>query len=165
MTKRSEKKAVKRSTAPKSAQPSSMKEAEATPAVTQPAPAALDPRLPPPGTVLQKIDRQGAIRCECTIGEDGIHYAGQTYRSLSGAAMAAAKDLGLANKTQNGYAFWGITKPARKSGDPLGSLNRAWERYRAQAEGLTKATEKPEGLLPALGQHSKAIEALLGSVA
>ena len=128
-------------------------------------PAAPDSRLPPPGTLLQKLDRHGAVRCECTVGEDGIHYAGQTYRSLSGAAMAAAKDLGLANKTQNGYAFWGITKPSRKSGDPLGNLNRAWERYRAQAEGLTKATEKPEGLIPALDQHSKAMEALLGSVA
>jgi len=71
------------------------------------APATPDARLPPPGTLLQKLDRHGAVRCECTIGEDGIQYAGQTYRSLSGAAMAAAKDLGLANKTQNGYAFWG----------------------------------------------------------
>jgi hypothetical protein len=66
---------------------------------------------------------------------------------------------------QNGFNFWAITKPTRKSGDPLGSLNRAWERYRAQAEGLTKSAEKPAGLLPALDQHSKAIEALLGSVA
>ena len=141
------------------------KEATAAPLAAASAPAVPDARLPPPGTVLKKLDRHGAVRCECTIGEDGIHYAGQTYRSLSGAAMAAAKDLGLANKTQNGFTFWGITKPSRNNGDPLGSLNRAWERYRAQAEGLTKATEKPEGLLPALDQHSKAMEALLGSVA
>jgi hypothetical protein len=128
-------------------------------------PAVPDARLPPPGTLLQKLDRRGAVRCECTIGEDGIHYAGQIYRSLSGAAMAAAKDLGLANKTQNGFAFWQITRPNRKSGDPLGSLNRAWERYLSQAQGLTKAAEKPEGLIPALDQHSKAMGALLGSVA
>jgi len=128
-------------------------------------PATPDPRLPAPGTLLQKRDRHGAVRCECTVEEGGIRYRDQLYRSLSGAAMAAAKDLGLANKTQNGFAFWGITKPSRKPGDPLVALNRAWERYLTHAEGLTKAAEKPEGLLPALDQHSKAMEALLGSVA
>jgi hypothetical protein len=129
------------------------------------APATPDARLPPPGTLLQKRDRHGAVRCECTVEEGGIRYGDQLYRSLSGAAMAAAKDLGLANKTQNGFAFWQITKPSRKSGDPLVTLNRAWERYLVHAQGLTKAAEKPEGLLPALDQHSKAMEALLGSVA
>ena len=38
---------------------------------------------------------------------------------------AATKDLGLANKTQNGFTFWGITKPSRKTRDPLESLNRS----------------------------------------
>jgi len=71
------------------------------------APATPDARLPPPGTLLQKLDRHGAVRCECSVQEDGIHYAGQIYRSISAAAMAAAKDLGLANKTQNGFTFWG----------------------------------------------------------
>ena len=59
-------------------------------------------RLPPPGTVIQKLDRYGAIRCECAVEEAGIRYHGNLYRSLSGAAMAAAKDLGLTNKTQTG---------------------------------------------------------------
>jgi hypothetical protein len=127
--------------------------------------ATPDPRLPPPGTILRKLDRHRSVRCECTIEEGGIRYAGTLCRSISAAAMAAAKDLGLSNKTQNGFTFWGITKPSRKPGDALGSLNRAWERYRSQAEGLTRAAEKPEGLLTAIDHHSKAMEALLGSVA
>jgi Protein of unknown function (DUF2924) len=69
------------------------------------APAAPDARLPAPGTVLQKRDRHGAVRCECTVEEGGFRYAGEVYRSLSAAAMAAAKGLGLQNKTQNGWAF------------------------------------------------------------
>ena len=124
-----------------------------------------DSRVPPVGTLIQKLDRNGAVRCECSIDTEGIHYRGVLYRSLSAAAMAAAKDLGLANKTQNGFTFWGLSKPSRKSGDPLAGLNKAWERYRAHAEALTKAAERPEGLLPALDRHSKAMEALLGSVA
>jgi len=68
------------------------------------APPAPDPRLPAPGTLLQKRDRHGAVRCECTVEEGGIRYAGKVYRSLSAAAMAAVKDLGLNNKTQN---LWG----------------------------------------------------------
>jgi hypothetical protein len=58
-------------------------------------------RLPPVGTVIKKVDRYGTVRCQCTITEDGVRYKGLNYRSLSGAAMAAAKDLGLRNKTQN----------------------------------------------------------------
>ena len=35
---------------------------------------ARDPRLPAPGTVIQKRDRQGTVRCECTVEADGIRY-------------------------------------------------------------------------------------------
>ncbi len=118
--------------------------AKAEAATATPAERVRDPRLPPPGTVLQKKDRQGAIRCECTIEENGIRYAGAVYRSLSAAAMVAAKDLGLANKTQNGWNFWGITKPARHAGDPLGALDRAWERYRARADSAVASAKTDE---------------------
>src|SRR5262249_7360062 len=90
------------------------------------APAAGDPRMPAPGTLLQKRDRHGAVRCECTVEADGIRYAGKLYRSLSSAALAAAKDLGLTNKTQNGFIFWGITKVPRIATDGLLALERAW---------------------------------------
>ena len=74
------------------------------------APRARDPRLPAPGTVLQKKDRQGVARCECTVEEDGIRFKGTLYRSLSAAAMAASKDLGLGGQAQNGFLFWGLVR-------------------------------------------------------
>ena len=69
------------------------------------------------------------------------------YASISAAALAAAKNLGLKNKTQNGYIFWGLAKPA---GDPAAAVERAWERYRKLAERLGKTL---------LARHAQAIEA------
>src|SRR2546426_5266846 len=48
-----------------------------------------------PGTVLRKLDRKGKTRCECTVEAEGYRYKGTVYGSLSGAAAAAAKDVGL----------------------------------------------------------------------
>ncbi len=122
---------------------------------------AQDARLPAPGTVLKKTDRHGAVRCECTVEEAGIRYAGTLYSSISSAALAAAKDLGLKNKTQNGYIFWGLAKPPRPVGDPVEALERAWERYRERAEAVAK--EKLEEdvrkkVLAAVSRHSLATE-------
>jgi hypothetical protein len=83
-----------------------------TPASKEPQPRERDPRLPPPGTVLQRCDRHGNVRCECTVEQDGIRYAGKLYKSLSAAAIAATKDMGLKSKTQNGRTFWGVATPA-----------------------------------------------------
>jgi hypothetical protein len=60
------------------------------------------------GKVIQKVSR-GKVRCECKVTLNGIFYNGKTYRSLSGAAMAAAKDLGMRSTALNGWAFWGVT--------------------------------------------------------
>jgi hypothetical protein len=68
-----------------------------------------DPRLPAVGTVIQKRDRHGNVRCKCRVEKQGIRYNGTVYRSLSGAAMAAAADLGLESPTQNGYTFWALS--------------------------------------------------------
>jgi hypothetical protein len=132
------------------------------------APHTPDPRLPAPGTLLQKRDRHGAVRCECTVEEDGIRYAGKVYRSLSAAAMAAAKDLGLTNKTQNGFVFWGLSKPPRKPGDPLVTLERAWERYHGNVvalvnEGVTD--ENRATVLTTIKKHVQTIESLREKVA
>jgi len=59
-----------------------------------------------PGTVLRKPDRKGKTRCECTVEAEGYRYKGTVYGSLSGAATAAAKDLGLSGTSFNGYVFW-----------------------------------------------------------
>ena len=127
---------------------------------------APDPRLPAVGATIEKRDRHGAVRCKCTVEEAGVRYAGKVYPSLSGAAMAAAKDLGLKNKTQNGYIFWGLVKPPRPASDPIQALERAWERYRDRAEALVKdgvTEENRSGVADAIGKHTQLIEELGGS--
>lgn len=119
-----------------------------------------DPRLPAVGTVIQKRDRHGALRCECTVEEGGIRYAGTLYRSISSAALAAAKDLGLQNKTENGYVFWGLVKLNRPGNDPVAAFERAWERYRKRAEILLRAgltDESRDQLKTALGKQTAMI--------
>jgi hypothetical protein len=129
---------------------------------------APDSRLPAVGTTIEKRDRHGAVRCKCSVEEGGIRYAGKAYASLSGAAMAAAKDLGLKNKTQNGYIFWGLVKPPRPASDPIQGLERAWERYRDRAQALVKegGTEENRSRVAAsIGKHAQLIEKLGGSQA
>jgi hypothetical protein len=101
-------------------------------------------------------------------GGRGFRYAGELYRSLSAAAMAAAKDLGLNNKTQNGWAFWGLTKPSRRPSDPLAALERAWDRYQGNAEALVKEGLKDENrsqVVAAISKHPQVIEGLRDQVA
>jgi hypothetical protein len=129
---------------------------------------ALDPRLPAVGSTIEKRDRHGAVRCKCTVEEGGIRYAGKAYTSLSGAAMAAAKDLGLKYRAANGYIFWGLIKAPRPASDPTEALERAWERYRERAEALVKngVTEENRSRVAAsIGKHAQLIEKLGGSQA
>lgn len=148
MTKKQNGKPAKKTAAPKAKTPSSLgvkKRATAKPTakvVSEPKAAepahASDPRLPAVGTVIQKRDRHGAIRCECTVEPDGIRYSGTLYRSISSAALAAAKDLGRRNQSENGYVFWGLVKPSRLAGDPIPAFERAWGRYLERAEALVR---------------------------
>jgi hypothetical protein len=119
------------------------------------------------GTVIQKRDRYGAVRCQCTVDEGGIRYEGQLYGSLSGAAMAAAADLGLTNKTQNGFTFWGLTKPTRMLDDPEAALKKACARFEGLATAVTKGVtdENRAKVRAALQQHGQVVESLLGQVA
>ena len=130
-------------------------------------PRERDPRLPPPGTVIEKRDRQGNVRCTCTVEEGGIRYKGTLYKSLSGAALAAAKDLGLTNRSANGWVFWGITKVPRPAGDVLAALARAWERYHARATAVagTAKDDDRHRLRDLFGEHAEALKSLRGSVA
>lgn len=96
-------------------------------------------QLPPPGTVLRKYDRHGTVRCEAVVGEGGqVIYRGVTYSSISAAAKVAAGDIGLAARSCDGYAFFGlkgranaapraprpagVTSPATPPQAPLASL-------------------------------------------
>lgn len=124
-------------------------------------------RLPPVGTVIQKRDRYGAVRCECTVDESGIRYKGKLYGSLSGAAMAAATDLGLTNKTQNGFTFWGLTKPTRTLDDPEAALKKACARFQGLATAAAKGAtdENRAKIRAALQQYGQLVESLLGQFA
>ena len=129
--------------------------------------AAPESRLPPVGTVIKKLDRHGRIRCQCTVVEDGIKYKGQLFGSLSGAAMAAAKDLNLTNKTQNGFTFWGLTKPTRKIANPVDAMAKAFGRSHGVAAIVTAAaTDQNHAQIRGLLQEqAQAIENLLTQVA
>lgn len=89
----------------------------ATPKQAPPAPTppiegrktgARDPRLPAPGTVLERAFKGRAHKV--TVQEDGFEYAGKAYRSLTAAAKAATGYPSI-----SGTLFWGIAKPAAKA--------------------------------------------------
>jgi hypothetical protein len=124
-------------------------------------------RLPAVGTVIIKRDRHGVARCQCTVVEGGIRYKSRMFRSLSGAAMAAASDLGLKNKTQNGFTFWGLSKPTRKLADPVAALNTYGKRFINVASAVTLgATDHNRAKIRAgLQGHREQIENLLAQVA
>jgi hypothetical protein len=114
---------------------------ERTPAATKASagPATeRDPRLPPPGAVIRKLDRHGAVRCECTVTADGVEYKGEIFKSLSGAAMAAAKDLNISG-SQNGYLFFGLQKQVARAKNPVQVIEKAWDRYSARVKGISAA--------------------------
>jgi hypothetical protein len=139
--------------------------AAATPAPTTDTPAPpreRDPRLPPVGTVLQKRDRAGNERVRCTIVNGGVEYSGTLCKSLSAAAIAAAKDLGLKSTTQDGYAFWQLKKAAHREKDPVAALEQAWERYRLRAAATIKAAgdEEHAKVQEVINQHLGALNKL-----
>jgi hypothetical protein len=126
-----------------------------------------DPRLPPIGTPLSKRDRAGQERARCTVVESGVEYNGTVYRSLSAAAVAAAKDLGLKSTTQDGYAFWQLKAATPREKDPIGALERAWERYRERAASAAKTAGDDDRtkIHGAISQHLSALNLIAAQVA
>jgi hypothetical protein len=68
----------------------------------RPGPPARDPRLPPPGTLLQRFYRQRTIQVE--VLDKGFRYNGKTYPSLSAIAQH------VTGTRWNGFLFFGLTK-------------------------------------------------------
>lgn len=64
-----------------------------------------DPRLPPPGTVLEREYQGQKLRAK-VLEDGGISFRGKTYTSLSQAALAATGTI------WNGYVFWNLAKRA-----------------------------------------------------
>lgn len=121
--------------------------------------------LPPVGTVIQKRDRKGILRCECKVVDGGIEYQGTTYKSLSSAALAASKDLGLGASTLDGWSWWGLkTRPAVATAkkDVVASLERAFAKYVEKADAMVKATTGDDArkVLGALRSHGTALLAM-----
>jgi hypothetical protein len=96
-----------------------------------------DPRIPEVGTVIRKLDRHGSTRCQCEVVEGGFEYKGELFKSLSGAACAAAKDLGIHGQV-NGFVFWGIVKEPRAK-NPVQAIERVWDRYSARVKAIAGA--------------------------
>jgi hypothetical protein len=69
---------------------------------------ARDPRLPPPGTILERAHEGGVIRV--TVLEDGFGYKGKTYRSLSAVAREAT------GTPWNGLVFFRLKPYAKRRG-------------------------------------------------
>ena len=67
---------------------------------------------PAVGTELTKTVKGNTAKC--VVYSDVFVYNGVQYKSLSAAAIVAAKDLGLKSTTQDGWALWGLKK-ARSS--------------------------------------------------
>ncbi len=123
--------------------------------------AGAEPRLPAVGTTVKKTDRCGKVRCECKIEKDGVHYEGKVYGSLSGAAVAAAKDLGLPGNSFNGFVFWGLGKPNRAAADPTLRLEQLWKRY-AEVVGAAMQGERKAEVAKLARIHGAQLDALLG---
>lgn len=91
---------------------------------------ARDERLPAIGTVLRR--EAGGRLVECRVGLDTFHYAGESYPSLSAAARAASRSLGLFSDAVNGYVFWRLAERPRV-------LSPAWNRRPRNASRRTCA--------------------------
>lgn len=127
------------------------------------APRMRDGRLPPIGTKLLKHDRLGRVRCECEVTAQGFVYRSTTYRSLSAAAAAAAKDLGISTAV-NGYVFFSLAKPSRTAKDPVEDLAALGEKYAARASLLLKGASSSDsgaGIRRTIEAHAKAVDGVL----
>lgn len=67
-----------------------------------------------PGKVLQRIVGGEVVAKAVFMAEDKIVYKGKTYGSLSAAAIAAGRDIGLKSKTFDGWHFWCVEKRIAK---------------------------------------------------
>jgi hypothetical protein len=80
---------------------------------------------------------------ECTVEERGVRYGGTLYRSISGAAAAAAVDLGIKGRV-NGFLFWGLIKARRPIANPGEYLRKIARRSEEQVASLLKQEGSPE---------------------
>lgn len=144
-------------------------EAKTNDAAMGTAPRDRDARLPPVGTVLVKKDRAGTERARCTMVDGGVEYGGEKYKSLSAAGLKAMSDLGLAAKTCDGFAFWGLKRGAPRAAKAifLEPLQKAWDRYveRATALAASATGEARENFRLAVSDHFATLDKIVDEAA
>ena len=124
------------------------------------APPVVDPRLPPPGTVLTKHSRKTNKTVECTVQEDGIYYNGEKFATLSGAAREASKDIGLFKSAVNGYVFFGLVKCKSNGPSAKAKLAKAQERLVAGIRQTVMNGDLPKAEA-VIGDVCKALQELV----
>ncbi len=125
-------------------------------------------RLPPVGTVIEKRDRKGQLRASCKVVEgERVEYAGKV-TSISGAAVAAARDLGLQTKTLNGWTWWDgldarAPRPRKEKApkDHTEGLGKAWGRYAALVRAAI--ADDPKAVASLIGGHCNAHNELVAA--
>jgi hypothetical protein len=93
-----------------------------------------------------------------------VRYKETTYQSLSAAALAASRDLGLTAKTLDGWAWWGLKTRQAPTGSRAVTdlLTRAFAAYHERAAGLLKSAsaEDADKLRQVLRAQSAALSEL-----
>jgi hypothetical protein len=103
-----EKKGRKRKTGSRSKNATRAKKAQTSKetADTKPSRAVHDKRVPPPGSVIERVYKGRTLRV--TVTSDGFLYEDKPYRSLSAVAMAIT-----GARSQNGFLFFRLGKYAK----------------------------------------------------
>ncbi len=102
----------------------------------KPAPAVLDERVPPPGTVLTRAYRGQAYHV--VVRDDGFEYDGQVFRSLSAIAKL------ITGSHWNGLLFFNIAKPRiETAANGVGRKNGRAAGNSAAAPGRARTVAKP----------------------
>lgn len=125
-----------------------------------------DERLPPVGTKIAKRDRHGEVRAECEVEQGGIRYAGALYKSLSAAASAAAKDLGL-KAAVNGFTWWQLVPAKRPAVRPAERLRSIGQRYEESARNfliLGRDTESSPDVRAEVEKHAARLQTILAGL-
>lgn len=106
-------------------------------------PVLADPRMPPVGTILTKHTRSGQVAL-AGVGVNGIYYGEEKFNSISSAARAVAKSLGLYSEAIDGYIFFGLTKRPAKEANPQAKLNKAFAKLEVAVAATVASGDKPK---------------------
>lgn len=113
-----------------------------------------NPKNPPAGTVVRKLDARGNVRAQCTMLEHGrVEYNGKQYDSLHQAGRACMADLGATfTKTCNGFVFWGLEK---RNPNPTPRATTATKVEPISLEDLKRLAGDPQALAAEIARREQ----------